>query len=441
MPLDLSAPHEFVNARDPASKSTIFQGAVEGHVLVKNINNALPLKQPKLLGLYGYDAYAPIMTSGSNGTSEWAFGWQAVGTLPVGTVYGLFNHPDAFPIENLPRAAMNGTLFSGGGSGASTAAYVDAPYDAFRAQAEQDGTWLTTDFASQNPVVNEAADACIVMINEFSTECVDRIGLADPYSDELVENVAAQCNNTMVVIHNVHTRLVDAWIDNPNITAVIFAHLPGQDSGKALVEVMYGKQSPSGRLPYTVAKQASDYGSLLHPERPSSTSGYYTQANFTEGLYIDYKAFIARNITPRYEFGYGLTYTTFDYSSLSTSLSSNVSTAYSAPNSTIQEGGLASLWDVVATVECTVTNSGNVTASEVAQLYVGIPGAPPKQLRGFGKASIAPSESVDFEFELTRRDLSTWDVVSQQWVLQRGSYPIYVGKSVLDIQLTGSLTF
>lgn len=331
-------------------------------------------------------------------------------------------------------------MWNGAGSGANNPGYVNSPYDAFQAQAQEDGTWLAWDFLSQDPVVNEGSDACIVFINQLSAEGWDRNVLSDEYSDVLVQNVASQCNNTIVVIHNTGVRIIDAWIDNPNITAVIYAHLPGQDSGKALVEVMYGKQSPSGRLPYTVAKQASDYGSLLNPTVPDNTSEYYTQSNFTEGVYIDYKAFIAQNITPRFEFGYGLTYTTFNYSSLQTQLLSNVSTAYTAPNSTIGPGGLTTLWDVIATVDCTITNTGNATAAEVAQLYVGIPGAPPKQLRGFSKQGIDPSKSLNFHFDLTRKDLSTWDVTSQQWVLQRGSYPIFVGKSVLDIQLTGSLT-
>lgn len=247
-------------------------------------------------------------------------------------------------------------------------------------------------------------------------------------------------NNTIVVIHNAGIRIVDSWIENPNITAVIYAHLPGQDSGRSLVEVMYGVQSPSGRLPYTVAKKASDYGSLLSPTVPDNTSEYYTQSNFTEGVYIDYKSFIARNITPRYEFGFGLTYTTFGYSGLSAALVANASTSYTAPNGTIESGGLASLWDTIATVSVTIENTGNVTAAEVAQLYVGIPGAPPKQLRGYEKITLTPGQSQCIDFPLARRDLSTWDVVSQGWVLQQGSYPIYVGKSVVDTQLTCSLT-
>lgn len=118
----------------------------------------------------------------------------------------------------------------------------------------------------------------------------------------------------------------------------------------------------------------------------------------------------------------------------------NVSTAEFPPgNGTVAQGGVPSLWDVIATVDCTITNSGSVTASEVAQLYVNIPGGPAKVLRGFNKQGVDPGKSVKFHFDLTRRDLSEWDVVSQQWRLQSGNYPIYVGKSVLDIQLTGNL--
>lgn len=155
-------------------------------------------------------------------------------------------------------------------------------------------------------------------------------------------------------------------------------------------------------------------------------------------MYIDYKHFIAQNITPRFEFGFGLTYSSFNYSDLAITPRTNVSRSYLPPNGTIEQGGLASLWDVLFTVQCTVTNTGSVAAAEVAQLYVHIPGGPARVLRGFGKQGIEPGMSVTFNFDLTRRDLSTW--TNEGWVLQAGSYPIYIGKSVLDIQLTGSLT-
>jgi beta-glucosidase len=234
--------------------------------------------------------------------------------------------------------------------------------------------------------------------------------------------------------------LVDQWIDNPNVTAVLFAHLPGQDAGNSLVEVIYGDQAPSGRLPYTVAKNESDYGDLLRPVTADNSSNYYTSANFTEGVYIDYRRFDALNITPRYEFGFGLTYTTFTYEGLKWNITAEGANASALPPlSPVTQGGPESLWDILAIVQADVKNTGAVAAPEVPQLYVGIPNAPAKQLRGFEKIPLQPEESKTVSFPLTRRDLSIWDVVQQNWVLQKGEYKIYVGASSRDVRLTGSL--
>ena len=447
MPIDLLAPHELVNVRDASANQMLLQAATEGHVLVKNVNGALPLQKPKLLSLFGYDGPAQAQNEPAPpGFAKWSFG--LANTQVLGPYEGDFN--DTYLLEDflsaepwyspVPYIALNGTVYTGGGSGSTTPAYIDAPYDAFLRQARTDGTYLAWDFYNLAPTVNGASDACIVFINAIASEGWDRPNLDDSYSDHLVENVASQCSNTMVVIHNAGIRLVDRWINNPNITAVIYAHLPGQDSGQALVDVMYGMQSPSGRLPYSVAKKASDYGKILGPVVPDSTSQWHTQANFTEGVHIDYKHFIARNITPRFEFGYGLTYSTFGYSNLQAALVGNVSTAPLSANTELIEGGVPELWQIVAQVSATVTNTGSVAASEVAQLYVHIPGGPAKVLRGFEKTYMQPGESCSVQFQLARRDMSTWDVVSQNWVLQSGTYDIYVGKSVLDIQLQGSIS-
>jgi hypothetical protein len=244
----------------------------------------------------------------------------------------------------------------------------------------------------------------------------------------------------MVVVHAAGIRLVDPWIENSNITAVIMAHLPGQDSGRALVEILYGKQSPSGRLPYTIARQESDYGSLLDPTLPSDETPYYPQSNFTEGVFIDYKHFERYGIAPRFEFGFGLSYTTFDYSNLTVDVDESAGLLPPNPEVVLQ-GGISSLWDQIGSVTCTVSNTGNFTSAEVAQLYLHLPGdGPAKLLRGFEKKTLLPGASENFTFPLQRRDLSSWDTASQQWVLDRGVYDVMVGKSVLDIQLRGNFT-
>lgn len=111
-----------------------------------------------------------------------------------------------------------------------------------------------------------------MLINQFDSEAFERTELSDAASDQLVKNVANKCGNTVVIIHNAWIRLVDNWIEHPNVTAVMYAHLPGQESGDALVDILYGNVSPSGRLPYTVAKNESDYGNLLRPAPASNNT-------------------------------------------------------------------------------------------------------------------------------------------------------------------------
>jgi len=243
------------------------------------------------------------------------------------------------------------------------------------------------------------------------------------------------------VIHNAGIRLVDQWIAHPNVTAVIFAHLPGQDSGRSLVSLLYGSSNPSGKLPYTVAKNESDYGPALSPSLPVEPFGLFPQSNFTEGVFIDYRAFDLKNITPRFEFGFGLSYTTFAYSKLSISPNTKGNINLGPfPTGTILPGGNEDLWDTIATITATITNTGGVTGAEVAQLYLGIPGGPVRQLRGFEKISLAPGKSAQVVFQPTRRDFSTWDVVAQKWLLQKGTYQVFVGASSRNLPLTGHLT-
>ncbi|KAF2402725.1 beta-glucosidase [Trichodelitschia bisporula] len=432
-------PRPFINARDQASKQAILQAAYEGHVLVKNVKRALPLRTPTLLSLFGYDATAPVKNNPSGPNDMiWNLGLQSSG---IGSIDGLFL---LFGLTNPPGAAKKGTLIGGGGSGANSPPYISAPYDAFQQKAYEDGTTLLWDFESLDPAVEAASDACVVMINEFALEGADRPSLADGWSDRLVMNVAEKCNNTVVVIHNAGIRLVDAWIGHPNVTAVIYAHLPGQDSGRALIDILYGKVSPSGRLPYTVAKMDFDYSPLLQPDTPPPNTNMtlYPQSTFSEGVNIDYRHFLTHNKTPRFEFGYGLTYSRFEYSGLQTAMLSfvvnTINDSFVPPRSPTAEGGPAALWDRVATVDCRVRNVGAVTAAEVVQLYIGIPNAPKRQLRGFVKRELQPGQTGSFHFELTRRDLSVWSPKLQNWVLQQGLYNVYVGASVLDVRLQGA---
>jgi beta-glucosidase len=440
MPSDLSKPHSIVDARNSSFKTVLFDGAVEGHVLLKNKNNALPLKAPRLLSLFGYSAKAPDQSNVGGGLSAWTYGVASFDFQEF--VSGFI----AGGVGNHTGIAPNGTIISGGGSGAVAMSLISAPFDAIAQQAYEDDTALFWDFSSPEPSVDGASDACLVIVNAFASEGFDRPGLRDDYTDGLIKHVADACNNTIVVFHNAGPRLVDTFIDHPNVTGLIFAHLPGQDSGRALVSVLYGKSNPSGKLPYTVARNESDYyAGALDPSAPEGDFALFPQSEFSEGTLVDYRHFNAKNITPRYEFGFGLSYTTFNYSNLAitkAASSSNTTTLNTGayPKGPVAEGGQTDLWDVLVTVSADVTNAGDVAGAEVAQLYVGIPGAAAtRQLRGFDKVFLNATATEKVEFGLTRRDLSVWDVVAQKWRLPLGEpgFGIWLGASSRDLRLQG----
>lgn len=384
-----------------------------GSVLVKNVNNALPLKDPRYLSVYGYDARV--------GDSPWEDPARFGGGYEV----------------NYGWSTQNGTLITGGGSGTSTPPYLISPFEAIQTRLRENQGTVRWDFASINPPVYANSEACLVFINAYASEAFDRVSLQDEFSDQLVNNVATNCSNTIVVIHNAGIRTVDEWIEHENVTAVVYAGLPGQESGNSIVDILYGDVSPSGRMPFTIAKNESDYGHLLNA---TVGSGPYAQDNFTEGLYIDYRYFDKHNITPRYEFGYGLSYSNFSYADLSVESLGGNTNEYPTEQTPVPQGGPSDLWEVLYEVTVNIENTGSVEAKEVPQLYVNIATAPAKQLRGFERLNVAVGAKEKVVFPITRRDLSIWDVVAQKWKLQSGEYPIYVGASSRDIRLTDTIT-
>ncbi|CAM1501300.1 Fc.00g104620.m01.CDS01 [Cosmosporella sp. VM-42] len=410
---NLTEPHKLIDARIPESNPTILQGAITGHVLLKNENNALPFDgNISMLSVYGYDATVP---ASKNVDVLFQLGYMSSPEMAQ-AVLGKEAHFD--------QAARGGTIVTGGRAGANGPPFIRDPLSAIQQKAALDGVWVNWDLESFDPDVNAASDACLVFINAIATEGWDRDGLHDDFSDGLVLNVASKCQNTIVVIHAAGVRLVDQWIEHPNVTAVILAHLPGQHSGSALVKLLYGEAAFSGRLSYTIAKNESDYSVYAPCTRQQDDNN--PQCNYTEGVYVDYRHFDEQGITPRYEFGYGLSYTNFTYTSL---LLDQAVLAH-------PEFSKHSIWDILATVTMTLTNTGSTSGEEIVQLYIGIPNSPPKQLRGFEKIPLQPKESRFVKFRLTRRDFSVWNVVAQQWQIQEGHYEVYVGASSRDIRLT-----
>jgi beta-glucosidase len=297
------------------------------------------------------------------------------------------------------------------------------------------------------------SDVCICFLNAWSGEGGDRSELYDADQDEMVNTVANNCNNTIVVINTtgmplsahkkvtdanlnmIGPRLLDQWITHENVTGVLYGGPLGQESGNAIDDVLFGAVNPSGRLINTIAKNESDYDSNTQITES-------LDLDFSEGNYIDYKYFNKYNITPRYEFGYGLSYTTFNYSTQVTVSPNTTALSDSYATGALAIGGREDLWDIVATVSSSISNTGGIAGAEVAQLYVKFPdvaGEPVRQLRGFEKVTVQPGENQDITFELKRRDLSVWDVAAQSWKIESGDYVFYVGASSRDLKAEATL--
>ena len=179
-------------------------------------------------------------------------------------------------------------------------------------------------------------------------------------------------------------------------------------------------------------------GRLAFPILPSGEFVRFPQDDYEEGLYIDYRRFDSLNITPRFKFGFGLTYTTFRLSDMVVTQTAGCN-LQPVPRGQILSGGREDLWDVLLTVDVSITNTGKRDGAEVVQLYVHIP-APLRQLRGFEKILVPTGETANVRFSLTRRDLSIWDVVNQEWILERGEYGMYIGSSSRDLPLFAPVT-
>jgi len=262
-------------------------------VLLKNVNNTLPLSSPETMALIGGDLGPSWL--GPNGFED--------------------------------RGGLNGTLAMGWGSGTAQFPYLIDPLQAITARAREDGTdidwWFDNWDIDGAANVATAKEVVIVGINSDAGEQYitvdgnngDRNNLTAWYNgDELVQAMAGNFSNVIVVVHSVGQIDMEAWIDHPNVTAVLWAGLPGQESGNSLVDVLYGDYNPSGRLPYTIAKQRSDYGSDI--DYVNTDDPVQTNVEYTEMLNVDYRHFLAEGIEPRFPFGFGLSYTTFNYTNL-----------------------------------------------------------------------------------------------------------------------------
>nr|CAC03462.1 putative beta glucosidase [Agaricus bisporus] len=250
------------------------------------------------------------------------------------------------------------------------------------------------------------ADAVIIVVGlngDWETEGNDRTTLALPgRTDELVQKVVA-ANPRAVVVTQAGSAITMPWVDQ--VSSLLHTWYLGNATGDAIADVIFGNHNPSGKLSLTFPKRLEDVPAhgYFHSEKGKVT--------YAEGLYVGYKHYQHRNIEPLFAFGHGLSYTSFNISDLRLS----------------QPIVSGDQFDLKATVK--LTNTGNITGSQVVQLYIGLPKTselthPRWQLRGFKKMrDVKPGESREVELVMDRLSVSYWD---KEWVVENGAYDVRV---------------
>ncbi|CAN9255447.1 unnamed protein product [Alternaria alternata] len=388
-----------------------------GTVLLKNLNNTLPLSNETSFGLFGND-------------------------LPDPTIGSVFRH-----YGNAATGYPMGTLDIGGGSGTVRHTSLVSPLEAIRNKVRSLGgrvQWLFDNdeiadgrFRSIYPI----PQVCLIFLKAFATEGSDRPDLDFHWNATLaVESTAKLCPKTVVVTHGPGVVLMP-WADNENVTAILAAHYPGEETGNSITDVLWGDVEPSGRLPYSIPKAAADYGPPIVELPRNVTDPDAWQADYIEGQLIDYRRFDANDdLEPHYEFGFGLSYTSFVMShDMNVELRGMPLAPVPDKSKGIAPGGLRDLWTVVAVATVNITNDGGRAGSAVPQLYLSLPqdttpaGTPVKVLRGFEKMHLLPGETQAVTFNLMRRDVSFWDVDSKTWTILAGSIRSTAGFSAKDL--------
>lgn len=265
----------------------------------------------------------------------------------------------------------------------------------------------------------DAAIVCVGFNSNLEGEGFDRKFELPAFQDSMINAIAKVNPRTIVVLNAGGNVATETWLKNAN--ALLQAWYPGQEGGTAIAEILFGKTNPSGKLPASFEKKWEDnptYNSYYDPDGDKRVS-------YSEGLFVGYRYYDSKNVDPLFPFGFGLSYTTFDYSNLVITPSETGN-----PNS--------------VEVSFDVTNSGGVAGAEVAQLYIHEMAPkverPEKELKGFSKVFLNPGETKSVTMKLDSASFSYFKIRKMAFGYDPGSFDILVGASSKDIRLTGSVT-
>ena len=331
-------------------------------------------------------------------------------------------------------------LTQGGGSSELKAKKVISPLDAFRKRfkdkiiysqgytagentyGEHSKILQVTADSLRNDAVQKAKDADIIIFigglnknYQQDSEGGDRISYGLPYGqNELIDELYKVNKNVVVVI--VSGNAVEMpWVNR--VPSIVQSWYLGSIGGEALADVLTGKVTPSGKLPFSYPKKLEDcpahyYGNMSYP-------GDSISQEYKEDILVGYRWYDTKKVEPLFPFGYGMSYTSFDYGKLQASRKSI------SENDTLQ-------------ISLTVKNSGHVDGKEIVQLYIGDEKCsvlrPVKELKEFAKVELKAGEEKQISFYIDADDLKFYDDKRNEWVVESGKFKAYVGASSADIR-------
>lgn len=379
--------------------------AAESVVLLKNDNNILPLN------LEGVKSIAVIGNNAKKKNALGGFGAGVKTKREVTPLEGLKNRlPNAITINYaegyLERYAND-----------EKAKFGDITLNGPVTINELDSKLLTE-------ALNAARNSDVTIIfagsnRDYETEASDRASLALPFGQEkLIEKVLEVNPNTIVVM------IAGAPFDIDTISnkssSLIWSWFNGSEGGNALADVILGTVNPSGKLPWTMPKKLEDSPAHATHSFPGDNTVVYE-----EGILVGYRWFDTKNIEPLYPFGYGLSYTGFEFSGLKTDKEN-----YAA--------------DQTITVSVHVKNTGDVDGKEVVQLYVSDPESSikkaDKELKGFEKITLKVGEAQKVTIQLPVKELAYYHAGKRTWEVEPGTYILKIGSSSRDIKEEVTIT-
>ncbi len=368
--------------------------ADEGIVLLKNDKQFLPIPVGK---------YTKIAVIGENATRSLIVGG---GSTSLKAAY------EITPLQGLKnKYGENHIVYSMG--------YASGP----SLYGREEPSKLNAD-SLLNAAVELARHADVVLFvgglnkNYFQDcESGDRKSLSLPFGeDKLIEEIQKVNKNVAVILLSGNAALMP-WLDK--IPAVVQGWYLGSEAGNALADIISGEVNPSGKLPISFPKKLEDVGA--HSFDKLCYPGDSVNVYYKEDILVGYRWFDTKNIPVLFPFGYGLSYTTFQYG-----------------KPTISSKSITAADSLVVTIP--VKNTGNVAGKEVVQLYVrdeksSLP-RPLKELKGFEKISLQPGEEKIVRFTLTKEELSYYDDKKNTWIAEPGNFKIMIGASATDIRGT-----